>query len=115
MRFSARAFFTAVAVTAGLLTAAGPAHAATGYDRCAWGKACVFDGPRGTGAMTVITGDRATLGSWDNRITSIANFSDLAMCLYTQPNYQGAGADYIEYSGEISYDESPMPQLDNAI
>ncbi|MEV6011905.1 FG-GAP-like repeat-containing protein [Streptomyces sp. NPDC051976] len=116
MRFSVRAFFTAAAVTAGLLTAAGTAHAATGYDRCAWGRACVFDGPRGTGAMTVITGDRATLGSWDNRITSLANFTDLAMCLYAAPDYQGGESpEDIEYSGEISYDESPMPQLDNAI
>ncbi|MFI1091863.1 FG-GAP-like repeat-containing protein [Streptomyces sp. NPDC020917] len=94
----------------------GPAHAATGYDRCAWGKVCVFDGARGTGAMTEITGDRASLGSWDNRITSIANFGDLAMCLYSDANYGTVGGDeWLLYNGTLSLDESPTPQLDNAI
>ncbi|MFI0717521.1 FG-GAP-like repeat-containing protein [Streptomyces sp. NPDC021224] len=116
MRFSVRAFITAAAVGAGLLTAAGPAHAATGYDRCTWGQFCAFDGARGTGAMTVITGDRATLGSWDNRITSIANYTDSGVCLYSEPNYQWwEGDQTLLYDGTYSLDESPTPQLDNAI
>ena len=42
--------------------------------------------------MLVVKNDQATLGSWDNRIRSIANYSERAVCYYAAPNYGEYGS-----------------------
>lgn len=50
---------------AGLIVTATmtPAQAASGYDRCPWGRLCVFSGPLGKGQMLVVKGSRLSLAS----------------------------------------------------
>ncbi|MCY0931433.1 peptidase inhibitor family I36 protein [Streptomyces sp. H27-H1] len=105
---------TALATTAGLLGAASSAQAAGGYDRCPWGQVCVFSGPVGTGDMKIVKNSLARLGTWDNRISSLANYSDYTVCVSAQPDYDWQTATHY-YSGQVSFDESQRPDLDDAI
>ncbi|MFE7778669.1 FG-GAP-like repeat-containing protein [Streptomyces sp. NPDC057445] len=91
-----------------------PAQAASGYDRCDWGKLCVFSDPLGKGEMLVVTGSRLTLGAWDNRISSFTNNSGSPVCFHLRPGLDPSGATHY-YSGPVSFDESSFPELDNAV
>lgn len=109
-----------VGLGAGLVATvtAGPARAADGYDRCAWGKLCVFSEPLGKGEMLVVNGGTLALGAWDNRISSFANNSDQPVCFYTEPGLSLApeltGATHY-YAGRVSFDESATPGFDNTV
>ncbi|MEU1076998.1 MULTISPECIES: FG-GAP-like repeat-containing protein [unclassified Streptomyces] len=113
----------AAAVTAGLAAAVttvttAPARAASGYDRCAYGKLCVFSDPMGRGDMLVVTGSMLRLGSWDNRISSFVNRTDMPVCFNSEPDLEGdpgrARATHY-YSAQVSFDESSRPDLDNSV
>ncbi|MEU0599749.1 FG-GAP-like repeat-containing protein [Streptomyces sp. NPDC006393] len=104
-------------VAAGLVSAVTtvPARAASGYDRCAWGDLCVFSDPLGQGQMLVVKGSTLNLGTWDNRISSYANYTDWPVCFNIAPGLDPReGASHF-YSGQGSFDESATPELDNAI
>lgn len=105
---------TALATTAGLLGGASSAQAAGGYDRCPWGQVCVFSGPVGTGDMKIVKSSLARLGAWDDRISSLANYSDHTVCVSPQPDYDWQAATHY-YGGQVSFDESQRPDLDDAI
>ncbi|MET7642361.1 FG-GAP-like repeat-containing protein [Streptomyces sp. NPDC005426] len=102
---------------AGLFAAATtvPAEAASGYDRCRYGDLCVFSSPLGQGQMLVVRKSTLTLGSWDNRIRSFANYTDWPVCFNTSPGLDPRGEATHWYPGRDSFDESAMPQLDRAV
>ncbi|MFZ3498325.1 FG-GAP-like repeat-containing protein [Streptomyces sp. 5.8] len=104
---------TALATTGGLLAAASSAEAAIGYDRCAPGQVCVFSGSAGTGSMMVLTKSLPSLGDWDDRISSIANYSTYTVCLSAGPDYEDYGRSYPDE--EVSLAERDRPDLDNNI
>ncbi|MFK4224873.1 FG-GAP-like repeat-containing protein [Streptomyces sp. NPDC019890] len=91
-----------------------PAQASSGYDRCAWGKLCVFSEPLGQGEMLVVNGGTLKLGAWDNRISSFANHTDWPVCFYPEPGLDPWGATHY-YPSQVSFDESATPDLDNAV
>jgi hypothetical protein len=91
MRISLRSAAVSAIAAIGLL--AGSAVTATaapqGYDRCPSGKLCLFDGADGTGAMAAYSGSQPTLGSWDNKASSMMNRTGFAeLCVYSLPSYQ---------------------------
>ncbi|WP_369376740.1 FG-GAP-like repeat-containing protein [Streptomyces sp. cg36] len=105
---------------AGLLATVttAPAQAASGYDRCGWGRLCVFSEPLGRGDMLVVNGSMLRLGAWDNRISSFANFTDMPVCFNSEPGLEGnpeRARSTHYYSGMVSFDESSRPDLDNAV
>jgi hypothetical protein len=91
-----------------------PAQASSGYDRCVWGKLCVFSEPLGQGEMLVVNGGTLKLGAWDNRISSFVNSTDWPVCFYPEPGLDPSGATHY-YSSQVSFDESTRPDLDNAV
>ncbi|WP_245769665.1 FG-GAP-like repeat-containing protein [Streptomyces indicus] len=105
------------ATTAGLLAGvlAGPAEAASGYDRCPWDKLCLFSQPRGQGEMLIVGGGKLTLGSWDNRTRSFANYTDHPVCFFLAPRLENGLESTHFYSGQESFDESSQPWLDKAV
>ncbi|WP_330296974.1 FG-GAP-like repeat-containing protein [Streptomyces sp. NBC_00503] len=95
--------------------AASSAQAAGGYERCAWGQVCVFSGPVGTGDMMVVTSSLPSLGAWDNRISSLANYSDYTVCVSPDPDFGWYGAVHYYTGSRVSFDESTRPDLDEAV
>ncbi|WP_079159003.1 FG-GAP-like repeat-containing protein [Streptomyces sp. SAT1] len=111
-----RGALTAAAAAALLGTAtAAPAHAASGYDRCASGQLCVFSDPLGQGRMLVVKGSMLGLGSWDNRISSYANYTDWPVCFTLAPGLDPRQGAVHAYPSQGSFDESATPELDNAV
>jgi hypothetical protein len=102
---------------AGLIVTAtvAPAQAASGYDRCPWGRLCVFSGPLGKGQMLVVKGSRLSLGAWDNRISSYANYTDWPVCFNMAPGMDPRQGASHYYPGQGSFDESATPELDNTV
>ncbi|WP_371934375.1 FG-GAP-like repeat-containing protein [Streptomyces poriferorum] len=91
MRISLRSALVSAAAAIGLLAGVTvPAAAASsGYDRCPKGKICLFDGAYGAGAMATYSGSKPSLGSFDNKASSLINrtASDY-ICVYTRSSYQ---------------------------
>ncbi|MEU9313551.1 FG-GAP-like repeat-containing protein [Streptomyces sp. NPDC048256] len=92
-----------------------PAQAASGYDRCSWGSLCVFSDPLGKGQMLVVKGSALNLGAWDNRISSYANYTDWPVCFTLAAGLDPREGGTHYYPGRGSFDESAMPELDNAV
>ncbi|WUH92107.1 FG-GAP-like repeat-containing protein [Streptomyces sp. NBC_00433] len=91
MRMSIRVGLVASAALGLITTFMAPAQAATGYDRCPKGKLCFFDGTGGSGTMTTYSGSTPALGGMDRHASSMAdNTSFPYVCLFTDPDYQGA-------------------------
>lgn len=90
MRITFRAALLAAAATLGLLAATiTPAQAATGYDRCPKGKFCLFDKADGQGSMAAYSQSQATLGSWDNKASSVYNRTGYHyICMYSLSDYR---------------------------
>ncbi|MCY0937702.1 FG-GAP-like repeat-containing protein [Streptomyces sp. H34-S4] len=98
-----------------MLGVASSAQAAGGYDRCPYGQVCVFSGPVGTGDMKIVKSSLARLGSWDNRISSLVNYSDYTLCVNPEPDYYWEGYSAAFSRERVSFDESQRPDLDDAI
>ncbi|MEU0400950.1 FG-GAP-like repeat-containing protein [Streptomyces sp. NPDC006197] len=105
---------TTAASLATLMTAAPPA--AAGSERCPSGRLCVFQYREYQGEMKIITSSQATLGTWDNTISSVVNNSGLYAVLWSDPRYTGGDSLHVDpHNGPISFDGSVMGQLDNKI
>ncbi|MFE7602971.1 FG-GAP-like repeat-containing protein [Streptomyces sp. NPDC057494] len=91
-----------------------PARAESGYARCGLNQICAFSAPLGQGDMLVLRKSAITLGAWDNRIRSLANFSDESVCFHPEPGLAPDRATAFG-RGSISFDESPFPELDRTI
>ncbi|WP_405806907.1 FG-GAP-like repeat-containing protein [Streptomyces sp. NBC_00210] len=92
-----RALGTAVAVAASLatlVTAAPNAAAVDNSARCPAGKFCVFSGAGYTGEMKYFSSSQPTLGTWNDKISSVVNNSGLWATLYPQSNY-GTDPDFV--------------------
>ncbi|MFE7778668.1 FG-GAP-like repeat-containing protein [Streptomyces sp. NPDC057445] len=92
-----RALGTAAALAASLatlVTAAPHAAAADNSARCPSGKFCVFSGAGYTGEMATFSSSMPTLGTWNDKISSVVNNSNLWATLYIQPNY-GTSPDFV--------------------
>ncbi|MFB7505727.1 FG-GAP-like repeat-containing protein [Streptomyces broussonetiae] len=93
-------------VTAGSLalaavTPAVPAQAATtSASACPSGYLCGWSGTSETGSMVKARADMPTMGSWDNRIRSFWNRTPSFACLYTDPNFGGAGTFFSDAPGQ---------------
>ncbi|MFJ9931463.1 FG-GAP-like repeat-containing protein [Streptomyces misionensis] len=111
-----RGTLTAV-LTAGFVATATavPAQAADGYDRCPWGSLCVFSDPLGNGQMLIVKGGMLDLGSWDNRISSYADYTDWPVCFSLAAGLDPRQGATHFYTGHSSFDESPEPEYDNAV
>ncbi|MET7756179.1 FG-GAP-like repeat-containing protein [Streptomyces sp. NPDC005389] len=108
------AVVTTAASLATLMTAAPPA--AAGSERCPSGRLCIFQYHDFKGEMKVITSSQASLGTWDNKISSLVNRSGLHALLTIDRNYGGGDSLVVDpYNGGISLDGSAMGQLDNRL
>ncbi|WP_351233963.1 peptidase inhibitor family I36 protein [Streptomyces sp. NPDC002133] len=67
--------------------AATSAHAASGYDRCPQGRFRLLDGADGSGAMATYGASMPTLGSWDNKASSIRNMTGLHARVHSERNH----------------------------
>jgi Peptidase inhibitor family I36/FG-GAP-like repeat len=103
MRMRFRAALAAAAAALGLLAGSvAAAHAATGFDRCAKGRFCIFDGADGSGAMASYSTPQARLGAWDNRAESVYNRTGYPYaCMYAQPDYEDGTAVEAELIGDF--------------
>ncbi|WP_188285383.1 FG-GAP-like repeat-containing protein [Streptomyces sp. CBMA29] len=92
MRITFRAALLTAAAVLGLIAATvTPAQAATGFDRCPKGRFCLFDASDGRGSMAVYTQPQATLGSWDNKASSVYNRTGYHyFCMYSLDKYRYA-------------------------
>ncbi|MFJ7128084.1 FG-GAP-like repeat-containing protein [Streptomyces sp. NPDC098101] len=105
---------TTAASLATLMTAAPPA--AAGEERCPSGRLCVFQYPEYKGEMKIITSSQASLGTWDNTISSLVNHSALHAVLSVDRDYGGNDSLVVDpHNGGVSLDGSVMGQLDNRI
>ncbi|WP_055585249.1 FG-GAP-like repeat-containing protein [Streptacidiphilus griseoplanus] len=111
-RFRSALLTTAAALLAAVVPAL-PAEAATGT--CAKGQLCAFQGTKFSGAKLVITGERASLGSWDNVMSSYINDTGKDACLYPNTGYRmGTGLQSFEIAG-AGAGVPFMDGLDNAV
>ncbi|MCB5169033.1 FG-GAP-like repeat-containing protein [Streptomyces bambusae] len=112
-----RAAVTALAaVTLALAAPAAPAAAASGFDRCAWGNLCLFSGPVGEGDMLVVkSGGRLDLGTWNNRASSFANYTEHPVCFHKEPALANPLASTHFYVGSGTFDETAEPDFDNNV
>ncbi|MFC9396683.1 FG-GAP-like repeat-containing protein [Streptomyces sp. NPDC057027] len=105
---------TTAASLATLMTAAPPA--AAGSERCPSGRLCVFQYREYQGEMKIITSSQATLGTWDNTISSVVNNSGLYAVLWGDARYTGGVSLHTSpHNGPVSFDGSIMGELDNKI
>lgn len=86
----------------------------TGFERCPDGNLCLFTQPSGRGAMTTSQGDVDRYdAAWDNRVVSVANYTNLHVCFYRDPGYGGswtdAGTTYRTYV-VLKTDATVIPQ-----
>ncbi|GAA2625778.1 peptidase inhibitor family I36 protein [Actinomadura fulvescens] len=94
MRLSPSAAAAAFTAAVAVLSAAVPAHAANGYDRCPDGYYCMFAGLDGTGDMITLRGsmpDLAALGMND-RAKSDWNRTPSTIYLWSDAHYTGCTA-----------------------
>ncbi|WP_327164070.1 FG-GAP-like repeat-containing protein [Streptomyces zaomyceticus] len=103
---------TTAASLATLMTAAPPA--AAGEERCPSGRLCVFQYLDFKGEMKIITSSQSSLGTWDNRISSLVNNSPLHAVFHVDRNFAGGDSLVVDpYNRGNSLDGSIMGQLDN--
>lgn len=90
MRITIRAALLTAAAALGLIaTTVTPAQAATGWDRCPKGKFCIFDKEDGQGSMAAYSTSQSSLGSWDNKASSVYNRTGYHyFCLYSLSGYR---------------------------
>ncbi|MEV6688450.1 peptidase inhibitor family I36 protein [Streptomyces sp. NPDC051130] len=86
----------------------------TGFERCDSGSLCLFTEPGGRGEMTAARADTAQYGATLNdRVVSVANYTDMHACFYPDPNHTGtwndAGKTYGKYV-VLKGDSSVIPQ-----
>ncbi|GLZ30989.1 hypothetical protein Lesp02_31780 [Lentzea sp. NBRC 105346] len=74
-----------------MLGMVSPSSAATGFDRCPAGYACLFTGSNGTGKMAYfrVGSSDLRLQGVDNNVWSIRNRSGKCFHGYSDPNYRG--------------------------
>ncbi|MFI7362937.1 FG-GAP-like repeat-containing protein [Streptomyces sp. NPDC050149] len=87
-----RAAATAVALTASLaalVTAAPQAAAADGEARCPSGKLCLFQYTYYTGQMKTLTGSQSSLGTFNDRTSSLVNNSRMWVVAHTAAKFGG--------------------------
>ncbi|MER5867313.1 peptidase inhibitor family I36 protein [Kitasatospora sp. NPDC002040] len=66
----------------------------TGFERCANGELCLFTEPGGRGEMTVSRTDDPEYGAdRNNRVVSVANYTDRHACFYPEKDYTGTWND----------------------
>ncbi|MFI6059417.1 FG-GAP-like repeat-containing protein [Streptomyces sp. NPDC051286] len=91
MRTSLLRRVASVAATLGLfslgLAGAGAAPAQAAVSDCPSGYLCAWKYDNGTGSMFKTKTNKATLGTWDNKIRLVINRSSLIACLFDDPNY----------------------------
>ncbi|MGW8761860.1 FG-GAP-like repeat-containing protein [Streptomyces sp. NPDC055815] len=105
---------TTAASLATLMTAAPPA--AAGSERCPAGRLCLFQYREYQGEMKIITSSQSTLGTWNDKTSSMVNNSNLYAVLWSDPGFTGADSLHSDpHNGAISFDGSVMGQLDNKI
>ncbi|MCZ0981166.1 FG-GAP-like repeat-containing protein [Streptomyces diastatochromogenes] len=105
---------TTAASLATLMTAAPSASA--GEDRCPSGRLCVFQYRDYQGEMKIITSSQATLGAWDDKISSVVNHSGLYALLWGDPGYGGGETLQADpHNGGVSFEGSILGRLDNRI
>ncbi|MFB7450376.1 FG-GAP-like repeat-containing protein [Streptomyces sp. NPDC056194] len=103
---------TTAASLATLMTAAPPA--AAGEERCPSGRLCVFQYRDYQGEMKIITSSQATLGTWDNKISSVVNNSGLYALFWGNPGYTGGETLQADpHNGGISFNDAILSELDN--
>ncbi|MCY0931431.1 FG-GAP-like repeat-containing protein [Streptomyces sp. H27-H1] len=115
LRRALAAAVAAAASMAALVTAAPTAAAADNSARCPAGKFCVFAGDDFTGEMKTFSSPQATLGTWDNKISSLVNNSGLWATMHPDVNFSG---DYIivsPHNGPNDLSGSIMGRFDNVI
>ncbi|WP_406002674.1 FG-GAP-like repeat-containing protein [Streptomyces sp. NBC_00829] len=100
-----------------LITQAPGAVAAENSARCPAGKFCVFTGGGYTGDLRIYSSSQPTLGTWNDKISSVVNNSGLWATLYVQPHY-GTSPDYVivgPHNGPIDLSDSFDRQFGNKI
>ncbi|MGW6565369.1 FG-GAP-like repeat-containing protein [Streptomyces sp. NPDC054975] len=113
-----RVLAAAVATVASLATlvVAAP-NAAADSSRCPAGKLCLFQYPEFKGEMKIISTSQPTLGTWNDRTSSIVNNSGLYASASTGPNYTGEDSLHIgPHNGAIDLGGGAFDgRLDNTI
>lgn len=62
----------------------------TGFERCQSGRLCLFLEPGGRGQWTATGSDMAQYSvTWNDRVVSVANYTDSHVCFYPDPNHSG--------------------------
>lgn len=61
----------------------------TGYERCPDGNLCIFSDVGGRGEMEKSPDNKASYETLDNRVVSVANYTNRHACFYTAWNYSG--------------------------
>ncbi|MFI0717520.1 FG-GAP-like repeat-containing protein [Streptomyces sp. NPDC021224] len=108
-----------LAATAALAGAPSASASADPSSRCPAGKFCVFKDGNFGGAMTTYSTSQATLGSWDNSISSLVNNTGLYISMCDGPNYTvsgtgGLGALYVSpHNGPIDLTQIFDGKLNN--
>ncbi|MFD3945012.1 FG-GAP-like repeat-containing protein [Streptomyces sp. NPDC058579] len=100
-----RALVAALATVASLATlvVAAP-NASADSSRCPAGKLCLFQYPDFKGEMKIISSSQATLGTWNDKTSSLVNNSSLYASAHTGPNYTGNDSLHISpHNGAISF------------
>ncbi|MFF7157906.1 FG-GAP-like repeat-containing protein [Streptomyces sp. NPDC008139] len=97
----------------GVVSAAVPAHAATGFYACPKGYFCGWKGESATGSMMKTKTNLASLGSFNGKLKSTANRTSSVVCLYgTDGTYtsqqpgsagEGAGGSYLRTMTSLKF------------
>ncbi|MFJ3581175.1 FG-GAP-like repeat-containing protein [Streptomyces sp. NPDC090127] len=113
-----RALVAAVAAVASLTTlvVAAP-NAAAGSSRCPAGKLCLFQYPGYEGEMRIISSSQPTLGTWNDKTSSIVNNSGLYARTFPGPQYANSNdvLTISPYNGRIDLGDAFDGRLDNDI
>ncbi|MEV0744038.1 FG-GAP-like repeat-containing protein [Streptomyces sp. NPDC050273] len=99
-----RAAATAVALAASLaalVTAAPQAAAADGAARCPSGKLCLFQYSYYTGQMKTLTGSQSSLGTFNDKTSSLVNDSSKWVVAHTSSNFGGETLILPPHLGEL--------------
>ncbi|MEU9143971.1 peptidase inhibitor family I36 protein [Streptomyces sp. NPDC048349] len=83
----------------------------TGFERCETGYLCLFTEPGGRGAMTATQSDVSRYEvTWDDRVLSVANYTDKHACFYADPDFTGSWSD-----GGKSYGKYVVLRTDSTV
>ncbi|WUH92515.1 FG-GAP-like repeat-containing protein [Streptomyces sp. NBC_00433] len=90
------------------LVAAGAAPAQAAISDCPSGYFCAWKTGNGTGTMFKTNTNKATLGTWNNKFTTVINRSSSLACLYDDANY-GLAHGYSTYQPREPWATSMNP------